>query len=198
MKTMINFFKSLFRCFGPGSAYVVPATETLEDLKCGSKVGRDVRLKRSSEGSKSVDTESDCLLLIGTIKLTHHIAADLTSSDPSKAFTFSFTDINLHTAFRSPLGKTGISAFRMLLGKTILRDVKDVKRDFDTKTLVSLINHYTSNVNLSRGLGDTIPMTPLTVMTTTMSRTLTQEDMIIITVRSIINDIQIFDVHFSS
>ena len=195
---MINFLKSLFRCFGPGSAYVVPATESLEDLKCGSKVDGNFRPKRSSDRSKNVDTESDCLLLIGTIKLTHHIAADLTSSDPSKAFTFSYNDINLHTAFRSPLGKSGISAFKMLLGRTILRDVKDVKRDFDTKTLASLINHYTSNVNLSRGLGDTIPMTPLTIMTSTMSRTLTQEDMIIITVRLIINDIEIFDIYFSS
>ena len=187
---MINFLKSLFRCFGPGSAYVVPASETLEDSKCGAKVGREVRRKKSSDVSRSVDTESDCMLLIGTIKVTHNVAADLTYSDPSMAFSFSFTNATLHTAFRTPLGKNGISAFRMLLGKTILRDVKDVKRDFDTKTLVSLINYYTNNVNCGRGRGDTTPMTPMTVMSSTMSRTLTLEDMIIITVRSISNDMK--------
>lgn len=184
---MINFLKSLFRCFGPGSAYIVPASETLEDSRCGAKVGRDVRRKKSSDGTRNVDTESDCLLLIGMIKLTHNVVADLTSSDPSKAFTISFADASLHHAFRSPLGKNGISAFRMLLGKTILRDVKDVKRDFDTKTVVSLIDHYTANINCGHDKGDTTPMTPMTVMTSSMSRTLNQEDMIIITVRSMHN-----------
>lgn len=195
---MINFLKSLFRCFGPGSAYIVPASETLEDSRCGAKVGRDVRRKKSSDGTRSVDTQSDCLLLIGMIKLRHNVAADLSSSDPSKAFTISFADASLHRAFRSPLGKNGISAFRMLLGKTILRDVKDVKRDFDTKTLVGLINHYTANIHCGHGQGDTTPMTPMTVMTSSMSRTLTQEDMIIITVRSMHYETKFVEILLSS
>lgn len=195
---MINFLKSLFRCFGPGSAYIVPASETLEDSRCGAKVGRDVRRKKSSDGTRNVDTESDCLLLIGMTKLKHNVAADLTSSDPSKAFTISFADASLHHAFRSPLGKNGVSAFRMLLGKTILRDVKDVKRDFDTETLVSLIDQYTANINCGHGQGDTTPMTPMTVMTSSMSRTLNQEDIIIITVRSMHNEIKSIEMHLLS
>lgn len=150
----MNFLKSLFRCFGPGSAYIVPAIE--DDLKSNAKVGRGVRQKTQLDTGTGSDIENDCLLLIGMIRVDENEIVDSSFGDPTKALTFSFVDLTLSTAFRAPVGKVlnGISPLRMILGKTILRDVSDFHTDSDTKAMVTAIYSFLDNMGRGRSFRD--------------------------------------------
>ena len=176
----MNFLKSLFRCFGPGSAYIVPAIDAQDEFKSHPKVGRGVRQKTQLCTGTGNETESDCLLLIEMIRVDENETVNSTFSDPTKALTFSFNDLSLSSAFRGPVGKSGngISPLRMLLGKTILRDINDLNTDYDTKAMVTAISSFLDNVERCRDHKDTKSKPIIS------PRSLTLEGRIIITVRS--------------
>lgn len=148
----MNFFKNLFRCFGPGSAYIVPAVEAADDGKGDAKFGRGVRQKSQLEAGNSSDTEDDCLLLIGMIQIDETDRIGNYFTDPSNALIFSFVDHTLSSAFRTPLGKSSnsISIFRMLLGKTILRDINELNTEQDTKALINAISSFLDSIERCR------------------------------------------------
>lgn len=148
----MNFLKSLFRCFGPGSAYIVPAIEGPDDFKSNVKVGRGVRQKSQLDTGTGNDIENDCLLLIGMIRVDENEIVNSSFGDPTKALKFSFVDLTLSTAFRAPVGKVlnGISPLRMVLGKAILRDVSDFHTDCDTKAMVTAVHSFLDNMGRGR------------------------------------------------
>lgn len=148
----MNFFKNLFRCFGSGSAYIVPAVEATNDCKGDAKLGRGVRQKSQLEVANGSDTEDDCLHLIGMIQVDENDMIGSSFIDPTNLLQFSFVDNALSPAIRTPLGKisNSISIFRMLLGKTILRDINDLNTEQDTKALVNAISRYLENIDRSK------------------------------------------------
>jgi hypothetical protein len=176
----MNFLKSLFRCFGPGSAYIVPAIEAPDDFKSSSKVGRGVRQKTQLDTGTGNDTENDCLLLIGMIRVDENEIVNSSFADPTKALTFSFVDMTISSAFRTPAGKipNGISVLRMVLGKTILRDVSDFITDSDTKAMVTAISGFLENMGRGRSYRETKSRA------VSSPGSLTFEGLIIITVRT--------------
>ena len=136
---MRNFFLSLFRCFTPGSAYVVPVGEAPESGSVESrKLNRGVRQKSQLDSLKCANIEPDCLYLIETIRVDENAEFNSTLRDPTGAVLFSFTDRTISSAIRSPGNKASqnFSSFRMLILRTILRDFNDNQTENDTKTLV--------------------------------------------------------------
>ena len=150
---MRSFFSRLFRCFAPGSAYVVPIAETADSVSDTKKLGRGVRQKSQFDAT-SPDTEMDCIKLIEMIRVDVNITIDTALRDPTLSVLFSFADLTISSAssFRSPGGgkaHTGISLLRMLVSRTILRDVNDMNTESDTKALVLAITSFLDNLERS-------------------------------------------------
>ena len=142
---MRSFFLSLFRCFTPGSAYVVPVVEAPELGNVESrKLNRGVRQKSQLDSLKCVNIEPDCLYLIEMIRVEESIEFNSTLRDPTGAVLFSFTDRTISSTIRSPGGKASqnFSSFRMLIMRTILRDFNENQTENDTKTLVLAISSF--------------------------------------------------------
>lgn len=142
---MTNFFLSLFRCFTPGSAYVVPVVATADLGTVESKqLNRGVKQKRQSDSLNNLNIEPDCIFLIEMIRVDENVEFNSTLRDPTGAILFTFMDRTISSTIRSPGGKTlqNISVFRMLVVRTILRDLNDTHTENETKTIVSAISSF--------------------------------------------------------
>ena len=146
---MRGFLTRLFRCFTPGSAYVVPIVEAAysgsSELKRPSK---GLRQKSKLETVNSTDIEADCVSLIDIIRVDVNTAFTPQFRDPTGAVLFSFEELSISSVFRSTGGKVphGISYFRMLIGRTVLRDVNDLHTVNDKKSLVLAISSFLDNL----------------------------------------------------
>ena len=142
---MRSFFNRLFRCFAPGSAYVVPIVEAAYNGSVESKkLSRVLKQKSQLDTLNSANIETDCVFLMEMIRIEVSAASVPVFRDPTGAVLFSFEDLSMSSAFRSSGGKVphGISLFRMLIGRTVLRDFNDLHTENDKKSLVLAVSSF--------------------------------------------------------
>jgi hypothetical protein len=144
---MLIYLQRLFRCFQPGSAYILPIIDGVEENEIERKLSVGLRKQKSAplDSWTGIDTENDCVSLLEALKIENKAIINV-FTDPTSVIFFSFIDLTLSAVF-SPGGKipnpnNGISVFRMLVGRTILRDVNDKNNDGDVRTLIFAVNSF--------------------------------------------------------
>lgn len=144
-----NFFRQFFLCLVPGHAYVVPAEEGNEE-EIDRKLG--IGLKQKSSIVSFIDNEKDWISLIESIRIDENTIDDV-FKDPTRGVFISFSDQTFSSATRTTGSKSNIfsfSLFRVLVCRTILRDINDQKPDLDRKVLIIAVTNFAENLENSK------------------------------------------------
>jgi hypothetical protein len=136
---MLASFRQFFLCLVPGHAYVVPAVEG-NDEEIDRKLG--IGLKQKSSKQALIDNEKDWISIIEAIRIDENTIDDV-FKDPTRGVFISFSDQTFSSATRTTgLKSNSFSLFRVLVCRTILRDINDQKPDLDRRVLIIAVTNF--------------------------------------------------------